>query len=89
MSTTYPSDLSDAEWACVRRYLLRLSTWGRPRTHPLRRILDAVFYVLRTGCAWRHLPANFPPRQTVYYHFRRFRLKNTWHALYAALHHRP
>lgn len=53
---------------------------------PLRRILDAVFYVLRTGCAWRYLPSNFPPLQTVYYHFGSLRLKGIWHRLYAALH---
>jgi putative transposase len=59
---------------------------GRPRTHPLRRILDAIFYVLRTGCPWRYLPSNFPPWQTVFYHFRQFRRKNTLHALHPALH---
>jgi putative transposase len=86
MSTTYPSDLSDAEWTHVDRHLPPLSRRGRPRTHSLRRILDAVFYVLRTGCAWRYLPANFPPWQTVFYHFRRFRLQGKWHLLYTALH---
>jgi putative transposase len=85
MSTTYPSDLTDAEWACVQRYLPPASTRGRPRTHPLRRILDAIFYVVRTGCPWRYLPANFPPWQTVFYHFRRFRLQGIWHLLYTAL----
>jgi putative transposase len=86
MSTTYPSDLTDTEWACVQRYLLPTSIRGRPRTHQLRRILDAIFYVLRTGCAWRYLPSNFPPWQTVFYHFRRFRLRGVWHLLYTALH---
>ncbi len=86
MTTTYPSDLTDAEWECVQRYLPPLSQRGRPRTHPLRRIFDAIFYVLRSGCAWRYLPTNFPPWQTVFYHFRRFRLTGTWHLLYAALH---
>jgi len=86
MSTTYPSDLSDAEWTCVQRYLPPLSRRGRPRTHPLRRVLDAIFYVLRTGCAWRYLPCNFPPWRTVFYHFRRFRLRGKWHLLYIALH---
>jgi putative transposase len=86
MSTTYPSDLTDAEWACVQRHLPPLSTRGRPRTHPLRRILDAIFYLVRTGCAWRYLPANFPLWQTVFYHFRRFRLTGRWHLLYTALH---
>jgi putative transposase len=86
MSTTYPSDLSEAEWTCVQRHLPSLSTRGRPRTHPVRRILDAIFYVVRTGCAWRYLPSSFPPWQTVFYHFRRFRLRGVWHLLYTALH---
>ncbi|HEX8032731.1 MAG TPA: IS5 family transposase [Ktedonobacterales bacterium] len=86
MSTRYPSDLSDAEWECVQRYLPSLSKRGRPRTQPLRRILDAIYSVLRTGCPWRYLPSNFPAGQTVYYQFRRFRRKNTLHALYTALH---
>jgi putative transposase len=86
MNITYPSDLSDAEWTCVQRHLPPLSRRGRPRTHPWRCILDAIFCVLRTGCAWRYLPCNFPPWQTVFYHFRRFRLQGKWHLLYTALH---
>jgi len=86
MSTAYPSDLTDAEWACVQRYLTALSTRGRPRTHPLRRILDAIFYIVRTGCAWRYLPSDFSPWPTVFYHFRRFRLKGIWRQLCSALH---
>lgn len=86
MSTSYPSDLTDAEWACVQRLLPSLSTRGRPHTHLLRRILDAIFYVVRTGCAWRYRPSTFPPWQTVFYYFRRFRLTVRWHLLYTALH---
>lgn len=86
MSTQYPSDLSDAEWESAQRYLPPMSKRGRPRTHPLRRILDAIFYLVRTGCAWRYLPCNYPPWQTVFYHFRRFRLTGRWHLLYTALH---
>jgi transposase len=52
----------------------------------LRTILDAIFYVLRTGCPWHYLPATFPPWQTVFCHFRRFRLQGIWHLLYTALH---
>lgn len=52
MSTMYPSDLSDAEWACAQSYLALMSRRGKPRTHPLRRILDAILYLIRTGCAW-------------------------------------
>jgi putative transposase len=73
MSTSYPSNLSDAEWEILRRYLPPLPERGRPPTHTLRSIFDAIFYVLRTGCPWRYLPSNFPPWQTVFYHFRRLR----------------
>jgi putative transposase len=88
MSTTYPSDLTDAEGECVQRHLPPASIGGRPRIHSLRRILDAIFSVLRSGGPWRYLPTNFPPWQTVFYQFRQlrqFRRKNTVHPLYAAL----
>ena len=85
MSTCYPSNLSDAEWECLQRHLPPLPRRGRPPTHQLRSIFDAIFYVLRTGCPWRYLPANFPPWQTVFYHFRRLRLKGTWFRLLTAL----
>ncbi len=86
MSTTYPSDLSDAEWVCAKRFLPPLPRRGRPRTHPLRRVPDTIFYVLRTGCAWGYLPSNFPLWQTVFYHFRRFRLRGAWRLLFRTLH---
>jgi putative transposase len=86
MSSIYPSNLSDAEWACVQQHLPSGTRRGRPRTHSLRDILDATFYVLRTGWPWRYLPANVPPWQTVFYHLRRFRLKGRWFGLYRALH---
>src|SRR5258708_3077749 len=63
MSTTYPSCLSDAEWNYLQPYLPLLPRRARPRTHLLRRILDAIFYMLRTGCAWvsgRDLPSSVP-----------------------------
>ena len=86
MRTCYPSNLSEAEWETLQRYLSPLPKRGRPPTHSLRTIFDAIFYVLRTGCPWRYLPTNFPPWQTVFYHFRRLRLKGTWTLLLRALH---
>ena len=70
----YPSDLSDEEWAILEPLLGRSARRGRPPKWPARRVADAVFYLLRSGCAWRMLPREYPPWQTVYYHFRRWRL---------------
>jgi len=86
MRTTYPTDLSDAEWTRLRSYLPTLKAEGRPRTHSLRDVLDAIFYVLKSGCHWRLLPHDFPPWSTVYYHFRSFRLKGLWHLILKELH---
>ena len=61
---------------------------GRPWKHAVREILDGVFYVVRTGCQWRCLPHEFPPWQTVYWWFRRWRLTGTWDQLNTALRER-
>ena len=69
----YPSDLSNEQWALLEPLLASLEKRGRPSKWPQRRMADAVFYLLRSGCAWRMLPREYPPWQTVYYHFRRWR----------------
>ncbi|HEV8193082.1 MAG TPA: IS5 family transposase [Ktedonobacterales bacterium] len=86
MNTTYPSDLSDAEWGSLQRFLPSRSPHGELRRHSLRSVFDAHFYLLRTGCPWRYLPSNFPPWQTVYYHFRQFCRTGLWTHLWRALH---
>jgi putative transposase len=86
MSITYPSNLSDVEWDYLQRFLPPRSTHGRLRRHSLRSVFDALFYVLRTGCPWRYLPGNFPPWQTVYYHWRQFCRIGLWTRVYRALH---
>jgi len=86
MNTTYPSDLTDTEWECLQHYLRQSRSDCRTRRHSLRSILNALFYVLRTGCPWRYLPSSFPPWQTVFYHFRRLRLRGRWTVLFTALH---
>ncbi len=73
----YPTDLTDAEFAVLEPLFAPYAT-GRPRVRPVRDVLDAIFYVLRAGCAWRLLPREFPPWPTVYYHFRRWRDDGTW-----------
>lgn len=70
----YPSDLSDEEWAILEPLLASAEKRGRPPKWPTQRVAEAIFYLLRSGCAWRMLPKEYPPWQTVYYHFRRWRL---------------
>ena len=67
----YPSDLSDAQWRGARMLLSERELAGRRPLADLRRIVDAINYRWRTGCAWRMLPHDFPPWQTVYGFFRR------------------
>jgi putative transposase len=85
MRKTYATNLLDEEWACLRARLPELPRTVRMRTHALRDVFDAIFYILRSGCPWRLLPGDFPPWPTVYYHFRRFRLSGLWHRAFAIL----
>ncbi len=68
----YPTDLTDAEWRHIEALLPRPAKRGRRRRVDLRDILNAIRYLVRTGCGWRMLPRDFPPWQTVYWWFRRF-----------------
>ena len=87
-SGRYPTDLTDAEWAVLAPYLPPARPRGRPRIHSYREILDAIFYLIRSGCAWRLLPRDLPPWPTVYHYFRRRRLEGRWARLNAALRER-
>ena len=80
----YPSDLSDDQWALVEP-LIPVYPGGRPRTTPMRDVLDAIFYVLRTGCQWRYLPKDFPPRSTVWGYFDEWRHNGTLDAIHDTL----
>ena len=88
MRKTYQTDLSDAEWARIEPHLPVPKAVGRPRLHPPREILNAIFYVLRSGCAWRLLPHDFPPWKTVHHYFRIWRLDGVWERLNTALRER-
>lgn len=69
MKKPYPTDLSDAEWKYIQPHLPAPTGHGLPRTHDLREILDAVFYLPKSGCQWRLLPHDFPRWPTVYHYF--------------------
>jgi putative transposase len=83
----YPSDLSDAQWQVIAAYLPRERPGrrGRPRLWPRRRIVEAILYLDRAGCAWRYLPADFPPWQTVYTYFAGWRDDGTLARLHQQL----
>jgi len=88
MRRTYPTDLSDAAWTYLKAYLPATKTCGRPRMHHPREILNAIFYIVRGGCAWRLLPHDFPPWSTVYHYFRAWRLDGTWERMHRAVRER-
>src|ERR671916_517316 len=88
-SRRYPTDLSDDEWRCIGPHLPQPTGQGRLRLHGLRATLDAVFYVLKSGCPCRLLPRDFPPWKTVYDWFRRrWPIDGTWERLNAELRER-
>src|SRR5215203_1564798 len=88
MRRHYPTDLSDAEWNYIEPHMPAPKEHGRPRIHSPREILDAIFYVLRSGCQWRLLPHDFPRWPTVYYYFRAWRLDGTWERINRAIRER-
>lgn len=84
----YPSDLSDDEWAIVAPMIGPAKRGGRPRTVNVREVLNAIFYVLSTGCQWPSLPKDLPPKSTAWDYFSLWEWDGTiariHHALYVA-----
>jgi transposase len=80
----YPSDVTDAQWTLIEP-LIPVYLGGRPRTTDLRDVVDAVFYVLRTGCQWRFLPKDFPPKSTVWRYFDEWRHNGTLDTIHDTL----
>jgi len=81
----YPTDLTDAQWAFLEPLVPPPKPGGRPPKHPRRELVNAMLYGLRSGGAWRLLPHEFPPWQTVYHYFRLWRLDGTWERINTAL----
>src|ERR1700694_5221722 len=83
----FPSDLTGAEWSVLELLVPGASPGGRPRKTDMRSAMNAILYLLRTGCPWRYLPRDgFPPRSTVYNIFRKFQREGTWEAIWAEVH---
>lgn len=74
----YASDLTDVEWALLEPHLPRRRATGRPRTTSMRAVVNAILYLLRSGCPWRLLPHDFPPRSTVQRYFYAWRDEGLW-----------
>src|SRR5215203_581579 len=85
MRKTYSTDLSDEEWTYIEPHLPVPGAPGRPRLHSLREVLDAIFYIVRSGCARRLLPHDFPPWKTIHHYFRTWRIDGTWERMHAVL----
>jgi putative transposase len=84
----YYTDVSDAEWAIIEPFLPERQTRGRPWNHTRREIVNAIFYIIRSGCAWRLLPRDLPPWKTVFHYWRHWRRNGTWERLHTALRER-
>ena len=87
MSSRYASDLTDAQWSQIQPLLPQRDPrkGGRPRQWPLREILNAIFYIEKTGCQWRMIPTDLPPKDSVWGHFRQWRDNGTLETIRLAL----
>jgi len=88
---TYPSDLTEGQWEHIKDLFPSQQDEngnrkrGRPRELDLRRVVNALFYVTVTGCQWRYLPKEYPPWQSVYYYFNKWRKDGTWLGIHERL----
>jgi transposase len=82
MEKFYPTDMTDEQWELIQSLLPPDKKTGRPSTNDLRAVVNAIFYIVVAGCAWRMLPKDFPPCKTVYHYFRAWRLDKTWESIH-------
>ena len=78
----YPSDLTDIEWELLSPLVTVPPKLGRPPRHDRRLVLNAIFYVVRSGCAWRLLPHDLPPWRLCYYYFAKWRENGLWQEIH-------
>lgn len=81
----YASDLTDREWSMIAPFMPSQPSRGRRRRTSLRAVIDAIFYLLQSGCQWALLPHDFPPKSTVHHYFKRFCRDGTWRRIHDAL----
>jgi len=82
----YPSDLTDAQWALIEPvFIRRVGKYGNRAKWSKRLLVDAVLYLVKTGCQWRMLPKEYPPHNTVHAFFRRMRLSGVWEEIVSIL----
>src|SRR5256885_7492342 len=81
----YPTDLTDRQWDCIKELIPAAKRGGHPRTLEMRAVVNAIVYLLVTGCQWRMLPREYPAWQSVYTSFRRFRDDGTWQRIHDTL----
>ena len=82
---TYPTDLTDRQWDCIRHLLPPAKKGGRPRKLRMRKVVNALLYLVVSGIQWRLLPKQYPAWQSVYYYFRRWRDDGTWRRVHDTL----
>ncbi len=81
----YDTDLTDGQWQLIESFFPPPAKTGRPRTVCFREVVDAVVYVVRSGCTWRLLPHDFPDWKLVYYYFTMWQEDGTWYQIHEAL----
>ena len=80
----YPSDITDKEWSILAPFVVQ-GKMGRPRKHEIQKIINGIRYVMKSGCQWRLSPKDFPPWQTVYDYYLRWRKNGKWQGIHDTL----
>jgi len=86
--TSYPTDLTEAQWQRIAHWVPPPKPGGRPAKYSRREIVNAILYVTRNGCTWRGLPHDFPPYRIVFHYFRLWQKDGTWETIHARLRER-